>query len=460
MERMKGFYLKVGDESTCGGIITSGCVTALVSGNPSARMGDNYRCGADGKTYAIAGGVPGSFVEGKLAAGTGHSKGTCRCKCEFVPVGFALTYGYKTEVTAPSNKIIPLTPDKEHSAPVDAGFCVLPHESSPAKHDSLLFMYPPANVRQLYSMLNPEMTKKPGSILIVVDPDKQVPEQIEILQNARDRIDTALAPLTAVEAKILYENRAAIDIFSSQIYSDALGTAGDIAGYVSEVGQSYYEEINNVLEEIQMLYQKTYNNNSGVISGQEFFGQRQRLFNKLNVVLNRYSKSQLNLREYENIKKALGLSTHSIMHRWDQSGIGSIEGYASYIEKSAKLIKVMRKTGYVGIGLDFASYSSNVYDACAIGREDACRKVAMTEYSKFGGKQLAGAVAGSVAGWASRGACMWVLGLASSEVGGIGSAMCLVTGIGFSIGTSKFTEDSGEKMGDKLGRVIYEHFIK
>lgn len=73
---------------------------------------------------------------------------------------------------------------------------------------------------------------------------------------------------------------------------------------------------------------------------------------------------------------------------------------------------------------------------------------------------LAGAVAGSVAGWASRGACMWVLGLASSEVGGIGSAMCLVTGIGFSIGTSKFTEDSGEKMGDKLGRVIYEHFIK
>jgi len=38
--------------------------------------------------------------------------------------------------------------------------------------------------------------------------------------------------------------------------------------------------------------------------------------------------------------------------------------------------------------------------------------------------------------------------------------MCLVTGIGFSIGTSKITEDSGEKMGDKLGRVIYEYFIK
>lgn len=230
MERMKGFYLKVGDESTCGGIIISGCSTALVSGQPSARMGDNYRCGADGKTYAIAGGVPEAFVEGKLAAGTGHSKGTCRCKCEFVPVGFALTYGYETEVTTPSNDIIPPIPDKERSASVDAGFCVLPYESSPAK----------------------------------------------------------------------------------------------------------------------------------------------------------------------------------------------------YIEKSAKLIKVMRTTGNVGIGLDFASYSSNVYDACAIGREDACRKVAMTEYSKFGGKQLAGAVAG----------------------------------IGFSVGTSKFTEDSGEKMGDKLGRVIYEHFIK
>ena len=51
------------------------------------------------------------------------------------------------------------------------------------------------------------------------------------------------------------------------------------------------------------------------------------------------------------------------MHKWDQTGVKDIEGYASYIETSAKLIKIMRTTGYIGIGLDFTSYTTNVYEA-------------------------------------------------------------------------------------------------
>jgi hypothetical protein len=53
------------------------------------------------------------------------------------------------------------------------------------------------------------MKKKPGSILIVVDPEKQEPEQVETLQRARDRIDAALEPLTVQEAKLLHDNRGA-----------------------------------------------------------------------------------------------------------------------------------------------------------------------------------------------------------------------------------------------------------
>lgn len=53
-------------------------------------------------------------------------------------------------------------------------------------------------------------------------------QQIETLQKARDRIDKALAPLTLPEARVLHENRASVDIFSSQLYSDALGQSGDI----------------------------------------------------------------------------------------------------------------------------------------------------------------------------------------------------------------------------------------
>ncbi|WP_238817538.1 hypothetical protein [Citrobacter freundii] len=54
--------------------------------------------------------------------------------------------------------------------------------------------------------------------------------------------------------------------------------------------------------------------------------------------MNRLSKEQLYLKQYDNIKQALGLSTKSIIHKWDQTGINDIEGYASYIEKSAKVI--------------------------------------------------------------------------------------------------------------------------
>lgn len=478
-----GYFLCVGDKTTCGGGIITGCSNHLLNGLPTARTGDKYICGKDNGIYQIAGGQPNYLIQGTPAAGTIHSIGTCSCKCRFINSFFNVTYNDKSkDLPAPKqiinsaisvttqNVLKPLIVEPKSSTPVeegkqpresvDAGFCVLKDGTTPASYESWLFIDPPVGSVELYRKLNPDKKKQPGSILIVVDPEKQDAKQLEKLQNARDRIDTALAPLTPEEAKVLYRNRMAIDIFSSQVFSEELGKAGDVLGYVSEVGNRYYEEINILLKEIQVLYQATYSNNNGMISGQEFFGQRARLFSKLDAVLNKYSKTQLNLKEYNDIKKSLGLSTRSIMHKWDQAGINNIEGYANYIEKSAKLIKIMKKVGYIGVGLDFTSYTTNVYDACAKGRENECRKAAITEYSKFGGKQLAGITAGSVAGFASRGACMWFLGLSTAEVGGIGSALCLVTGLGFSIGAAKLAEDIGENLGGHGGDIIYEHYIE
>lgn len=348
----------------------------------------------------------------------------------------------------------PVEEDKPSREPVDAGFCVLPYDATPSSFESRFFINPPDGTRELYHKLNPDIKKQPGSILLVVDPEKQDQQQIETLQKARDRIDNALAPLTLPEARVLHENRASVDIFSSQLYSDALGQSGDILGYIKDTGGGYYEEINKTLNEIQALYKKTYSSNSGRISGEEFFGQRERLFKKLDGILNKFSKERLNLKQYEDIKQALGLSTKSIMHKWDQTGVKDIEGYASYIEKSAKLIKIMRTTGYVGVGLDFASYTTNVYEACAKGRESECRKAAITEYSKFGFKQTASFAGGAAGGIMGRAACTWVLGLITSEAGGIGASVCLVSGIASSIAGGKFLEKMGEKLGDKFGGLV------
>ncbi|MDE9575360.1 hypothetical protein L2106_18395 [Citrobacter portucalensis] len=399
-----------------------------------------------------------------LLAGSAHSRGTCPCQCRFIP-HLNITYRYDDYILAsyeaanrPQNSPPPVhatrqSPESRQS--VEPGFCVVPELTTPKLYECELMVSPPSGVKELYHQLNPEKKKKPGSILVVADPLSQSPEKIAQIQTARDKIDKALEPLTTEEAKLLYENRTSIDMFSSNIYSDALGQSGDVFGYIKDAGGGYYEEINKILNEIQELYKKTYNQNSGRISGEEFFGQRERLFKKLDGILNKFSKEQLNLKQYEQIKDALGLSTKSIMHKWDQTGVKDIEGYASYIEKSAKLLKVMRTTGYVGIGLDFASYTTNVYEACAKGRENECRKATIIEYSKFGGKQTVSAFGGTAGGVIGRSACMWAMGLLTSEVGGTGAGLCLVVGIGSGIAGGKIAEKLGENAGESLGKVIY-----
>ncbi|HGY2793791.1 TPA: hypothetical protein ACNVTG_000551 [Citrobacter amalonaticus] len=398
-----------------------------------------------------------------LLAGSAHSRGTCPCHCRFIP-HLNITYRYDNYILASyesanrSQNSTPLAPAtrkiSESRQSVEPGFCVVPELTTPKSYEYELMVNPPSGVKELYHQLNPEKKKKPGSILVVADPLSRSPEKIAQVQTARDKIDKALEPLTNEEAKLLYENRTSIDIFSSNLYSDALGQSGDILGYIKDAGGGYYEEINKILNEIQELYKKTYSQNSGRISGEEFFGQRERLFKKLDGILNKFSKEQLNLKQYEQIKQALGLSTKSIMHKWDQTGVKDIEGYASYIEKSAKLMKIMRTTGFIGIGLDFASYTTTVYDACAKGRESECRKAAITEYSKFGGKQTASVAGGAVGGIMGRAVCTWVLGLITSESGGIGAGLCLVTGIGSSIAGGKIAEKWGEIYGKKIGTTM------
>lgn len=406
-----------------------------------------------------------------LLAGSAHSRGSCNCHCRFTP-RLNIIYKYDEyllsifqSVNKTSNLKCETLPVRQHRVQktrqsVEPGFCIVPDQTSPKKYECELIVNPPSGVKELYRKLNPEMEKKPGSILIVVDPEKQDQKQIQTLQNARDKIDKALEPLTLQEAKLLHDNRGAVDAFSYQLFGEYLGNAGDGFGYISEAGKSYYEEINKTLIEIQELYKKTYVHNNGIISGEEFFGQRARLFKKLDAILNKFSKTQLNLEEYNSIKKTLGLSISSIMHKWDKTGINNIEGYATYIENSAKLMKLMKTVGFVGIGLDFAGYTSNVYDACAKGRESACKKAAITEYSKFGFKQASSMLTGLVAGSAANAVCTWVLGLSTVEAGGVGAALCFVTGVGVTIASSKFVEKYGENAGEYVGEhIIYENIF-
>ncbi|MCC8422967.1 S-type pyocin domain-containing protein [Photorhabdus thracensis] len=80
----KGYYLLVGDKTTCGGVIITGDQTITFNGRATAREGDHVTCGKHSGTYMIAGGVPSMFSMGRRLAGTLDSVSTCPCRARLI----------------------------------------------------------------------------------------------------------------------------------------------------------------------------------------------------------------------------------------------------------------------------------------------------------------------------------------------------------------------------------------
>jgi uncharacterized Zn-binding protein involved in type VI secretion len=64
-----GYFLRVGDSTTCGGKILTGDSTFQWYGVSAAREGDMVNCGKHSGTYKILGGVADSFDGGQTLAG-------------------------------------------------------------------------------------------------------------------------------------------------------------------------------------------------------------------------------------------------------------------------------------------------------------------------------------------------------------------------------------------------------
>jgi hypothetical protein len=86
---------------------------------------------------------------------------------------------------------------------------------------------------------------KAGSILLVVDPDKQDSEQISHMHAAKSRIDEALAPLSEQQADLLFRHKDTIELFAA-----AASKVSDAAGYsgqATEAARGYFEEVERYL---------------------------------------------------------------------------------------------------------------------------------------------------------------------------------------------------------------------
>ncbi|MDU7484118.1 MAG: PAAR domain-containing protein, partial [Hafnia alvei] len=290
----KGYFIRVGDKTSCGGTVRGGNPNYNMHGRAASRHGDLVTCGKDGKTYRIIGGIPGMLDNNVQLAGTLDSISSCPCRAKLLSSLSSATYEKtsRAEVrmaaapqseaptqyaqAAKSHSQPLIAPEASSREPVDAGFCVLPLPSSANSYEQFLFISPPEGTKELYRSLNGSGDVKAGSILLLVDPLKQDPEQIAHLKAAKDRVDAALAPLTNEEANFLHKHYATIANFSS--FADkGIGLAADPVG-------KYFENIEKILKEIQDTYKNTYLTR-GALIGDQFYVKRSQLFKQLDSVL-------------------------------------------------------------------------------------------------------------------------------------------------------------------------------
>lgn len=99
-----GFWVVKDDKTTCGGSVLTGHPKGKQIGpnlNRQATVGCQVSCGKHPGTYSVAGGYPGEYIHGQLAASTIYSRSTCPCKAFFIPTHTFMKHGpYQAPVRA------------------------------------------------------------------------------------------------------------------------------------------------------------------------------------------------------------------------------------------------------------------------------------------------------------------------------------------------------------------------
>ncbi|KPD03760.1 PAAR domain-containing protein [Moellerella wisconsensis] len=79
-----GYFLRVGDRTTCGGQILTGNNTMQWYGVAGARESDMVSCGKHSGPFYIIGGCNSVWDEGRKVAGTLESMSSCPCHARFI----------------------------------------------------------------------------------------------------------------------------------------------------------------------------------------------------------------------------------------------------------------------------------------------------------------------------------------------------------------------------------------
>ncbi|MFS4477540.1 hypothetical protein, partial [Erwinia amylovora] len=205
-----------------------------------------------------------------------------------------------------------------------------------------------------------------------------------------------------------------------------LTSAGDkIFGTAGDVGEKYFSAIEQTLKKIEASYQNQYRT-QGTLIGQQFYAERNQLLHQLKELVNKplvksLARHSVKFRPYEDMRRALNLSSRSIVHEWSTAGVTGIPGYSTYVGNAAKAARFLKYGGYIGIGFAFAGTTNDVADTCTKGREGECGKIAIKEYTEFATGTVTGIAGGALGASAGMGICVAV-GIVTAGAGGVACA--------------------------------------
>ncbi|MEQ8185117.1 type VI secretion system PAAR protein [Marinobacter salarius] len=328
--------------------------------------------------------------------------------------------------------------DQPQKTTVEPGFHVV--QSPMSKTTLLAALYGDASAKpDSFERLNPGLGGQvlPGEMIVLGDPEGMecTREEADLMEVAA-QVNAQVRSLDQGEAQFIVKYYDLLEAITST------GSAGLGAGAVM-VGKQI-DSIKATLMEVERLHQESYRKH-GHLNHPDFFEKRRALFKKLDFSLGSLARKGMSLDDDARLKRALGLSSKSIVHNWKAAGVGEIPGYATNYERLASGARYAKSIGYLSVGLDVTASGMKIHAACTKGRASECRRVKYTE----GGRLSGAAVGGGAGAFFGPFAC-GVIGVGTGGIGGVACGIIMAGVGGFAGG------EVGGNTGEGIGEVIYE----
>ncbi|MCP1464283.1 hypothetical protein [Pseudomonas sp. S3E17] len=227
----------------------------------------------------------------------------------------------------------------------------------------------------------------------------------------------------------------------------AYGSIG--IGSSTSAWSRHLDEVAQTLEDIERLHQRL---KDGALDRDGFIKQRQALFRRLDLQLQGAARFGTGLQGNESLKKVLGISTKSYLHK------GEIAGYAQRMREIAQMSKWLGNGTFIGIALDVGVTGLEIKEACVTEREAQCRRAKYVETGRLVGGVAGAAVGGKYGAAFALRACHLFLGISMKGQGALACAVIGGAAGGQAVGSG--LGDEGALLGGKIlevnGDLIFE----